>query len=235
MPWCYAASYSPTASTWIAAIYRLIPSGARASLARGETFAGILSPRKMPRPRRTAWYASPTTRKCCPTIRRRLRREPRLGRATPRPGCSLRPCPGSRAPAAADNPQDTIELCRPPPASSRRRRAAGHRPPPRGTLNLRGLQGVLDLRTQFGSTLPMGTDLARFYDILLHASDGGVAPTRRTAARRRPTPALPRRFAACMSAIVGVPAERPRPGRHTLGVLVGDWCRCPQTQTEMSL
>ncbi|HLH23572.1 MAG TPA: ABC transporter substrate-binding protein [Chloroflexota bacterium] len=35
---------------------------------------------------------------------------------------------------------------------------------PSGALNLRGLQGVLDLRTQFGFTLPMGTDLARYYD-----------------------------------------------------------------------
>ena len=31
-------------------------------------------------------------------------------------------------------------------------------------LNLPGLQGVLDLRTQFGFTLPMGTELARYYD-----------------------------------------------------------------------
>jgi ABC-type nitrate/sulfonate/bicarbonate transport system substrate-binding protein len=35
---------------------------------------------------------------------------------------------------------------------------------PEGELNLPGLQGVLDLRTQFGFTLPMGTELARYYD-----------------------------------------------------------------------
>lgn len=33
-----------------------------------------------------------------------------------------------------------------------------------GRLNLRGLQGVLDLRTRFGFVLPMGTELARFHD-----------------------------------------------------------------------
>ncbi len=33
------------------------------------------------------------------------------------------------------------------------------------TLNLPGLQSVLDLRTMFGFTLPMGTDLSRYYDL----------------------------------------------------------------------
>ena len=35
---------------------------------------------------------------------------------------------------------------------------------PEGSLNLPGLQNVLDLRTRFGFTLPMGADLRRFYD-----------------------------------------------------------------------
>jgi ABC-type nitrate/sulfonate/bicarbonate transport system substrate-binding protein len=34
-----------------------------------------------------------------------------------------------------------------------------------GALNLAGFQSVLDLRTRFGFTLPMGTDLARYYDV----------------------------------------------------------------------
>ncbi len=36
---------------------------------------------------------------------------------------------------------------------------------PDGALNLRGLQSVLDLRTQYGFTLPMGTDITRYYDL----------------------------------------------------------------------
>lgn len=37
--------------------------------------------------------------------------------------------------------------------------------PPDARLNLSGLQSVLDLRTQFGFTLPIGTDLKRYYDL----------------------------------------------------------------------
>jgi ABC-type nitrate/sulfonate/bicarbonate transport system substrate-binding protein len=35
---------------------------------------------------------------------------------------------------------------------------------PDGVLNLPGLASVIDLRTRFGYTLPLGTDLARYYD-----------------------------------------------------------------------
>jgi ABC-type nitrate/sulfonate/bicarbonate transport system substrate-binding protein len=34
-----------------------------------------------------------------------------------------------------------------------------------GAINVAGLQSVLDLRTRFGYALPMGSDLARFYDL----------------------------------------------------------------------
>lgn len=37
--------------------------------------------------------------------------------------------------------------------------------PKDGTMDLAGLQSVLDLRTQFGFTLPMGTELKRYYDL----------------------------------------------------------------------
>lgn len=37
--------------------------------------------------------------------------------------------------------------------------------PPDARLNLSGLQSVLDLRIQFGFTLPMGADLKRYYDL----------------------------------------------------------------------
>jgi hypothetical protein len=36
---------------------------------------------------------------------------------------------------------------------------------PSGALNVPGLQSVLGLRTQFGYPLPMGNDVARFYDL----------------------------------------------------------------------
>ncbi|SRR5579884_215514 len=36
---------------------------------------------------------------------------------------------------------------------------------PDGALNLAGLASVLDLRTRFGYTLPIGTDLSRYYDL----------------------------------------------------------------------
>ena len=35
---------------------------------------------------------------------------------------------------------------------------------PSATLNLAGLQSVLDLRNQFGFRLPMGPDLKAYYD-----------------------------------------------------------------------
>jgi len=34
-----------------------------------------------------------------------------------------------------------------------------------GSLNLAGLQSVLDLRIEFGFSLPMGTALAPYYDV----------------------------------------------------------------------
>jgi ABC-type nitrate/sulfonate/bicarbonate transport system substrate-binding protein len=66
---------------------------------------------------------------------------------------------------AADNPQAAVEVLS---AATGLERAGAEQQviglSPSGVLNLRGLQNVLDLRTQFGFTLPMGTDLARFYD-----------------------------------------------------------------------
>ena len=40
--------------------------------------------------------------------------------------------------------------------------------PTDGRLNLAGLQSVLDLRVQFGLTLPMGKDLVKYYDESFH-------------------------------------------------------------------
>ena len=65
----------------------------------------------------------------------------------------------------ADNPPAAVELLAAEtglPRGGAEQQVIGFSPS--GVLNLRGLQGVLDLRTQFGFTLPMGTDLNRFYD-----------------------------------------------------------------------
>jgi ABC-type nitrate/sulfonate/bicarbonate transport system substrate-binding protein len=40
--------------------------------------------------------------------------------------------------------------------------------------NVAGLQGVLDLRTQLGFTLPMGTDVANYYDMSYYQAARGV-------------------------------------------------------------
>ena len=45
-----------------------------------------------------------------------------------------------------------------------------------GALNLAGLQGVIGLRTQFGYPLPMGNDVARFYDVSYYSQAAGLLP-----------------------------------------------------------
>ena len=44
---------------------------------------------------------------------------------------------------------------------------------PDGSLNLPGLASVLDLRTRFGFTLPMGSDLTRYYDLSYYQAARG--------------------------------------------------------------
>jgi ABC-type nitrate/sulfonate/bicarbonate transport system substrate-binding protein len=44
---------------------------------------------------------------------------------------------------------------------------------PDGALNVPGLQCVLDLRTMYGFRLPMGTDLARYYDLSYYQAARG--------------------------------------------------------------
>jgi ABC-type nitrate/sulfonate/bicarbonate transport system substrate-binding protein len=44
---------------------------------------------------------------------------------------------------------------------------------PDGALNFPGLAVVLDLRTRFGFTLPMGSDLARYYDLSYYQAAQG--------------------------------------------------------------
>jgi ABC-type nitrate/sulfonate/bicarbonate transport system substrate-binding protein len=66
---------------------------------------------------------------------------------------------------ATENPQAAVELIMATQGLNReaaQRLVTGFEPS--GALNRTGLQGVLDLRTQFGFTLPMGTDLSRFLD-----------------------------------------------------------------------
>jgi ABC-type nitrate/sulfonate/bicarbonate transport system substrate-binding protein len=66
---------------------------------------------------------------------------------------------------AHDNPQAAVELVM---AATGLDQAGAEQQviglAPEGALNLPGLQNVLDLRTQFGYALPMGTDLNRYYD-----------------------------------------------------------------------
>jgi ABC-type nitrate/sulfonate/bicarbonate transport system substrate-binding protein len=66
---------------------------------------------------------------------------------------------------AQDNPQAMIELLSATtglPREGAEQQVIGLYP--EGRLNLPGLQNVLDLRTQFGFTLPLGAELRRFYD-----------------------------------------------------------------------
>ena len=66
---------------------------------------------------------------------------------------------------AHDNPQPAVELVM---AATGLDRAGAEQQviglAPEGALNLPGLRNVLDLRTQFGYALPMGTELSRYYD-----------------------------------------------------------------------
>jgi ABC-type nitrate/sulfonate/bicarbonate transport system substrate-binding protein len=44
-----------------------------------------------------------------------------------------------------------------------------------GAFNVPGLQSVLDLRTRYGFKLPMGADVARYYDPSYHQQAVGAA------------------------------------------------------------
>ena len=148
--------------------YELIPVGGRreGSLARGETFAAILS--KQDEAAATADglvhftdytevlpdYADgvyAVNRAWGESHRDLVGRFIRAWRA------------GARW--AHDNPQAAVELVIAATGLDRagaEQRVIGFAP--EGLLNLPGLQNVLDLRTQFGFTLPMGAELSRFYD-----------------------------------------------------------------------
>ena len=75
-----------------------------------------------------------------------------------------------------DNPQAAAELLvaevNLDPRAAERLVAAV---PTEAPWNLAGLQTVLDLRTQFGLTPPMGADLARYYDMSYYEAARGGA------------------------------------------------------------
>ncbi|HEY7067526.1 MAG TPA: ABC transporter substrate-binding protein [Chloroflexota bacterium] len=163
--------------------YTLVPVGGRreASLARGDTYAGILSTQEEAQAQtdglvRITDYTEvlpdypdgvyAVTRTWGEAHRDLVERFIRAWLA------------GARW--AQDNPQPMIELLS---ATTGLPRAGAEQQViglyAEGRLNLPGLQNVLDLRTEFGFTLPMGTDLSRFYDTSYFAqATGGAASAR---------------------------------------------------------
>jgi ABC-type nitrate/sulfonate/bicarbonate transport system substrate-binding protein len=149
--------------------YELIPVGGRreGSLARGETFAAILSTQEEAAATADGLVRLTDYTEVLPDYpdgvyavsrpwgerhRDLVERFIRAWRA------------GARW--AHDNPQGAVELVM---AATGLDRAGAEQQviglAPEGALNVSGLQNVLDLRTQFGFTLPMGTELSRYYDI----------------------------------------------------------------------
>jgi ABC-type nitrate/sulfonate/bicarbonate transport system substrate-binding protein len=148
--------------------YELVPVGGRreGSLARGETFAAILSTQEEAQARADGLIRVTDYTEVLPDYPDGVYAVNRAWAERNR-DLVVRFIRAWLAGArwVADNPQAAIELVS---AETGLNRAAAEQQvvgfSPSGALNLPGLQSVLDLRTQFGFTLPMGTDLARFYD-----------------------------------------------------------------------
>jgi ABC-type nitrate/sulfonate/bicarbonate transport system substrate-binding protein len=163
--------------------FELIPVGGRreASLARGETFAAILSTQEEAQAQADGLVRVTDYTEVLPDYPDGVYAVNRVWAEQHR-DLVVRFIRAWLAGArwAADNPDATIELLS--AATGLQRSGAAQQVvglTPGGVLNLRGLQSVLDPRTQFGFTLPMGTDLARFYDTSYFAqATGGATPAR---------------------------------------------------------
>ena len=146
----------------------LIPVGGRraGSLASGETFASILSTEQEPEAAAAGLRQVTDHREVLPEYPDGVYAVNRAWGERNR-DVVMRFIRAWRAGArwATENPRAAVELIA---ATQRLNREGAERLvagfEPSGALNRVGLQGVLDLRTQFGFTLPMGTDLSRFLD-----------------------------------------------------------------------
>ena len=156
--------------------YELVPAGATGhrleSMKRGETFAGILNP---------PWDAQATAagmvrladhREVLPQYPGGVIAVSRSWTQTHRKELTsfLRAwLAGGRWAQDPANREEAITLIAADQKLDRDAAAARLTQLPKDpNLNLPGLQSVLDLRVQFGFTLPMGTDLKRYYDLAFY-------------------------------------------------------------------
>lgn len=153
--------------------YELVPAGATGhrleSMKRGETFAGILNPPWDAQATEAGMVRLADHREVLPQYPGGVIAVSRTWAQAHRNEltCFLRAwLAGGRWAQDPANREETLTLIAADQKLDRDAAAARlAQLPPDARLNLSGLQSVLDLRIQFGFTLPMGADLKRYYDL----------------------------------------------------------------------